>query len=453
MEERVGHNVLGFVSSRLGLGEAARNSVRLLCMRGQEHACLNLFPPLDVSHEEPDPAWNVVDSAGELLAGVNIFHLNPPEADYLITSERAPGLQWPDHVNAIVPFWELPRLPDDWLSACSRMDVVLAPSRFVMDAVQSALPDVRVIHYPQAVYPPPGVVPDRSRWGFAGGSVAFLSAFDLLSDMCRKNPWGAIDAFQAAFPGRDDVLLMVKVNNVDGAHGQDAQYRDLSRRAQEDSRIRLLARSLSRGDLWSLYASADVYVSLHRSEGLGLGPLEAMAVGTPAIATGWSGNMDFMTAENSFPVPFTLVPVGGTSIEAYEGRGGRQQWADPDTGAAAAMMLSLANDPELRRMMSVRAREGADAARAAQTRGASLDELLALHDRGYLGSAEHRLKVRGMVRRRSVIRLKRPVVAALRTLGLKAPALVTASNPPLTPIDSMALACLIADGVERPETP
>jgi hypothetical protein len=178
-----------------------------------------------------------------------------------------------------------------------------------------------------------------------------------------------------------------------------------------------------------------------------------MAVGTPAIATGWSGNMDFMTAENSFPVPFTLVPVGGTSIEAYEGRGGRQQWADPDTGAAAAMMLSLANDPELRRMMSVRAREGADAARAAQTRWASLDELLALHDRGYLGSAEHRLKVRGMVRRRSVIRLKRPVVAALRTLGLKAPALVTASNPPLTPIDSMALACLIADGVERPETP
>ena len=52
-------------------------------------------------------------------------------------------------------------------------------------------------------------------------------------------------------------------------------------------------------DVISLYASADCFISLHRSEGLGLGMMEAMLLGKPVIATGWSGNLDFMTADNS----------------------------------------------------------------------------------------------------------------------------------------------------------
>ena len=51
----------------------------------------------------------------------------------------------------------------------------------------------------------------------------------------------------------------------------------------------------------------DCYVSLHRSEGLGLTMAEAMALGKPVIATGYSGNLHFMTPENSYLVDFARV--------------------------------------------------------------------------------------------------------------------------------------------------
>ena len=46
-----------------------------------------------------------------------------------------------------------------------------------------------------------------------------------------------------------------------------------------------------------MMAACDCYVSLHRSEGLGLTMAEAMAVGKPVVATAWSGNLDFMSDE------------------------------------------------------------------------------------------------------------------------------------------------------------
>jgi hypothetical protein len=91
----------------------------------------------------------------------------------------------------------------------------------------------------------------------------------------------------------------------------------------------------------ALVASCDCYVSLHRSEGLGLTLAEAMAVGKPVIATAYSGNLAFMTAENSFLVPWQrgTVPAG---CEPYpEG----DVWADPDLAAAAERMRFVYADP------------------------------------------------------------------------------------------------------------
>ena len=55
---------------------------------------------------------------------------------------------------------------------------------------------------------------------------------------------------------------------------------------------------------------SDCYVSLHRSEGFGLTIAEAMALGKPAIATAYSGNLEFMTAENSYLCPAPRCEVG-----------------------------------------------------------------------------------------------------------------------------------------------
>ena len=77
-------------------------------------------------------------------------------------------------------------------------------------------------------------------------------------------------------------------------------------------------------------SSCDAYVSLHRSEGIGLTIAEAMGLGKPVIATGWSGNTDFMDVSNAFPVGYRLVEIeenvgpyhGGRSVGRAIGRAG-----------------------------------------------------------------------------------------------------------------------------------
>jgi hypothetical protein len=106
---------------------------------------------------------------------------------------------------------------------------------------------------------------------------------------------------------------------------------------------------LSYPDVLNLYASCDVYVSLHRAEGLGLGLMESMLLGKPVIATGWSGNMTFMNRQNSFPIDYHLMPVKG-SIPNYRINihGSNTAWAQPDINDAVTWMERLACDQNLR---------------------------------------------------------------------------------------------------------
>ena len=59
----------------------------------------------------------------------------------------------------------------------------------------------------------------------------------------------------------------------------------------------------------SLLADVDVYVSLHRSEGFGLVMAEAMYLGTPVIATNWSGNTEFMNNDTACMVGYDLIEL------------------------------------------------------------------------------------------------------------------------------------------------
>ena len=73
-----------------------------------------------------------------------------------------------------------------------------------------------------------------------------------------------------------------------------------------------------------MIAACDCYVSLHRSEGLGLTMAEAMALGKPVIATVYSGNLQFMTPENSHLVDYQLgaVPAGLPAVSRRHTVGG-----------------------------------------------------------------------------------------------------------------------------------
>jgi glycosyltransferase involved in cell wall biosynthesis len=112
----------------------------------------------------------------------------------------------------------------------------------------------------------------------------------------------------------------------------------------------ILTETLSENEVYNLIRCCNCFVSLHRSEGYGLGLAEAMYLGLPVIGTGYSGNLDFMTPDNSILISYRLIPVPPDAYPHAEG----QHWAEPDLEEATARMIRLVDDPAVGRALGAR---------------------------------------------------------------------------------------------------
>jgi glycosyltransferase involved in cell wall biosynthesis len=117
--------------------------------------------------------------------------------------------------------------------------------------------------------------------------------------------------------------------------------------------IVVLEAPMNRDELTAVVKACDCFVSLHRSEGFGLGPAEAMSLGKPAIITNWSGNTDYMTADNCIPIAYDLVKLA----KDYGPYKTDQHWAEPNLEQAADWMKKVARDPDLASRIGARAKE------------------------------------------------------------------------------------------------
>jgi glycosyltransferase involved in cell wall biosynthesis len=382
-----GLNVIGHITGTMGIGVAARNTVAVLQGNGR---------PFSVVDIEPARRQGTDSSLAHLLGTpstachpVNLFHLNVQEVINLIDSRP----RWLDIVrraNAIVPFWELPQIPlmPDWSGLLGAMDLVMAPSRFILEAIQRTAPEVRAVHYPQTVFLPADIVASRDAFGLPHDAVLFYLNIDVTSDLVRKNPAAAMAAFRAAFtsqPSGSDprASLVVKLGHTTSGFPW-ANAAPLIAELSAMPNTIVIDRHLTYPETLSLSASCDVYVSLHRSEGLGLNLLEAMSLGRPVIATSWSGNMDFMRPDDSCLVGHTLIPVRATHY-AYrpDAIGPGQVWAEPSIADAAQWMRRLAENVSLRRQIGATARAAMDARRMEVLKGeglATLDRVAATPD-------------------------------------------------------------------------
>jgi glycosyltransferase involved in cell wall biosynthesis len=367
-----GINLIGYATANFGLGVALRNTAALLGRLGIPFAILDIDPGGNrTGHEFPARA-RFVKSGEPLPYPVNLFHFNPPAIEGLLRD--LPGMATLEgKFNVCAAYWELPRLPADWPAVLDRMDLVLAPSRFIMEAMEASGVRAPVRYYRQTLELPPAES-DRARWGFREGNTAFLFSFDLSSGLLRKNPLAVLRAFALAFPdGR--AQLLIKANNPDLSPEARIVLGRLESVAAGAPNIRFLGRSLAYPEMASLYASADVYVSLHRSEGLGLGMLECMALGKPVIATAWSGNMDFMDASNACLVPHDLSPLDPGTQYFQVSKGVAQVWAEPSIEAAAGWMARLDASPALRAEIGARARVSSRSFLAEAEIGTALREI------------------------------------------------------------------------------
>ena len=168
------------------------------------------------------------------------------------------------------------------------------------------------------------------KYSFDADDCVFLFVFDLRSILERKNPMGLLEAFREAFSRSDKTILVLNYINAKFNPEGVQQIRKMS----EGMNVRIYDGHLGAEGYLALISASDCYVSLHRSEGLGIPMAEAMSFGKPVIGTGYSGNMEFMTDSNSLLVKYELKELERDYGPYEKGN----TWAEPDIGNAAQLM-------------------------------------------------------------------------------------------------------------------
>ena len=336
-----GANVIGYFRSELGVGEAGRQVISALDVAGI---------PLLPLHGDTIPLSRQGHGFTQLSVKdaaypVNLICMN---ADALpeLAAQAGPDL-FTDRYSIGLWFWEVTSPPADrWQRSFELLDEVWVPTQHVGEAVIpiSSVPVVQVTLPVQL--PPTGPLP-RSTLGLSDAFM-FLFSFDYLSVFERKNPIALVDAYCHAFPAPGEATLVIKCINQErdpSAHGR------LLAATGDRPDIVVIDRYFDPGDKNALTATCDCYVSLHRSEGFGLTMAEAMFLGKPVIATGYSGNLDFMDADNAYLVDYELVAIGEDAAP-YPADG---VWAQPDLEHAARLLRDVYDDQTASRARGERA--------------------------------------------------------------------------------------------------
>jgi glycosyltransferase involved in cell wall biosynthesis len=254
--------------------------------------------------------------------------------------------------------WELSVVPNAWRVADRFVHEIWACSDFCAAALEPVLPGrVRVVPYPLAMLNPPSAPADRADFGLPPGAVVTTVIFGLGSSFTRKNPLAAIAAFKLAFGDRPDQVLAVKFSGAAAFPAEAAQIRA----AVEDvPNIFLFEGSWPAARIAALLAESHIVLSLHRAEGFGLVPAQAMLLGIPVVATAYSGNLQFMDEQSAALVGYQLVPVEDPA-RVY-GKTPGAVWAEPDVGDAAEQLRRLGDDAAWRSTLGERGRVRAQAA-------------------------------------------------------------------------------------------
>jgi glycosyltransferase involved in cell wall biosynthesis len=361
-ERPFGVNVIGYVTGAGSLGEVARSVAACL-----ETADVPIALCDQMVAEDPTRV-----RIHQLLSVTNPLRYNllvsgaapPTEFGWQLGNDYLAGryniAYWP---------WENEVFPDEPRRFVG-YDEIWTPSTFVQKAIARVSP-VPVEYVPHAILPLRNALAGRPRVldEVPPDAYLFLFVFNYSSDsIVRKNPEGVIEAFRRAFRPEEKAWLVIK-----SFFPYEGEERDHLRRRAGGLNLRVLDEHLQREDLEALMGSCDCYVSLHRGEGFGLTMAEAMSLGKPVIATNFSGNTDYMTSENSYPVDYELRPVSRALREAYK----TWLWADPDLDQAAALMRRVYEDRESARKIGERARADVERMLSPRTVGAIIRQRLA----------------------------------------------------------------------------
>jgi glycosyltransferase involved in cell wall biosynthesis len=328
---------IGYLEMALGLGESMRGLVRAVAATGLPFALY----PFGLGAETRRIGGFMqerYDTRGRHR--VNVIE---------IAADQVPAMF--DHVgrwktghsyNILRTYWELPKAPPEWAGMLNGIHEIWVPNEFVANAFRGLFAGPITI-VPPCVEIEMGREFTRPHFGMDNDIFYFMFSFDYFSLPARKNPLGVVRAFQAAFPdGNEKVGLVIKSTSEAGHHPQTRS--EIRQAARRDPRIKIIDHIFSRDEMLSLIQQSDCYVSLHRSEGFGLGMAEAMAFGKPVIGTDYSGSTDFLSDRTGYPIACSIRPLQPGEYVYSAG----QSWAEPDATAAAEAMRRVFHDREER---------------------------------------------------------------------------------------------------------
>jgi glycosyltransferase involved in cell wall biosynthesis len=324
-----GINVCGYLRTESGVGSATRSYVRALRSLSIPVVLRDLS---EISGNRAKDQTFMAESQ-EHWHDVNLICVDV-DLHYAATLYLGDDF-FEGRYNIGVWWWELPNFPCKWRDRFAHYDEIWVGSSFIANAVAPVAP-MPVVRIPPVLTPVETGVRERGRLrlGLSPDEYVYLFVFDFHSHIQRKNPLAVIEAFKRAFaPSHapsQSVRLIIKC--VNGDSNPDGFARMMSE--AQGYPISIFDGYWSATEIRDLMTACDVYVSLHRSEGAGLTITDAMALGKPVIATGWSGNMDFMNVRNSFPVRYELVELQ-ENVGPYTAS---EIWAEPSVEHAAELM-------------------------------------------------------------------------------------------------------------------
>lgn len=365
-----GVNVAGYFRAELGVGETARQVVTALEKVEMPVATVGLSAA--ASRQEHDYETGKVEPAFP----VNLICVN---ADMIpaFADQAGPGF-FVDRYSIGLWWWEINEFPERFSKAFDHVDEVWVGSHFVADAI-SAVSPVPVVKMTIPVSIPEIEEFDRRDLDLPEDFL-FLFVFDYHSVFERKNPLALVEAFKRAFPEGSGASLVLK--SINSEHHAEEHARLLVA-AEDRGDIHVIDRYVTAAEKNAMFAACDCYVSLHRSEGFGNTLAEAMYLGKPVIATGYSGNMDFMTPQNSYPVDYSMRPVG-EGAGPYPPSG---EWAEPDLGHATDLMRRVFEHPQEAAERGRRAAEDLRRNHSAEASGRAMAERIR-HARTRLGTRQ-----------------------------------------------------------------
>jgi glycosyltransferase involved in cell wall biosynthesis len=351
-------NVVGYLRSESGVGQAARAVIAGLDAAG---AVVLPIHPRDVPPSRQGVPYRTV-TPERAAFGVNLLCVTALEtpgfagsvSPSFFAGRHTIGLWW----------WEVELFPEIMQPGFGHVDEVWVASEHVARALRRVAGNTPVTTVRVPVVRPAPTRLTRAQLGLPDGHL-FLTTFGYYSSVVRKNPMAVITAFARAFAPGEGPSLVVKCIDHEAHPEEHARLEAL---ASKHPDVHLLPGYVDEAEMGALVRHADTVVSLHRAEGFGFTPAQAMAVGKPVIATRYSGNLDYMSDGNAFLVDAEMRLIGPEGAP-YPAEG---IWAEPDVEQAAALMRRVVDNPAEARRRGVQAERDMAARYSAAAAGATM---------------------------------------------------------------------------------